>query len=234
MSQDPLSTPSGSGLAVRTGINDAIARLASKASGTTRPTDIAVYETWLETDNPGGGVASLWLWDGTSDIPLGLIDTAAHTFTPLGPTQSTSDDSSKMATTAHVKDMLATVASAFVDVDNTGYALASAYSNPFEITEGIQLFDHEFTAPNGNTVFIEVDAASCVGQNTSQILGVFIDGATNAVSVCIAQFSNVATHGGPNRVVYSYTSDGDPHDIEIRAAGGGNMGRVTMKISSFV
>jgi len=80
MTQGPLNTPTGSGLAVRTGINDAIMRLATKAAGVSRPADIATYEEWLETDNPGGGIATLWLWDGTSDIFLGLVNTSSHLF----------------------------------------------------------------------------------------------------------------------------------------------------------
>lgn len=80
MSQGDLVTPSGSGLAVRTGINAAIDRLATKGAGTARPSDIATYETWLETDNPGAGIGSLWLWDGTSDILIGLVNTSTHAF----------------------------------------------------------------------------------------------------------------------------------------------------------
>ncbi len=92
MSQDLLITPAGSGLSVRTAINAAIARLATKASGTSRPADIATYETWLETDNPGGGVASLWLWDGTTDVLLGLLNTTTHAFTNAGSIASSSLD----------------------------------------------------------------------------------------------------------------------------------------------
>jgi hypothetical protein len=81
MSQGALSVASGSGIAVRTGFNDAIARLASRASGTSRPSDIVAGEEWIETDNPGAGIQSLWRWDGTTDILQALINTTTHAIT---------------------------------------------------------------------------------------------------------------------------------------------------------
>lgn len=92
MSQDPLSTATGSGLAVRTGINAAIARLASGASGVSRPADIATFELWIETDNPGGGIASVWRYDGTTDVLIGLLNTTTHAFTSAGAIASSSLD----------------------------------------------------------------------------------------------------------------------------------------------
>lgn len=79
MSQDPLLVPSGSGLAVRVGFNAAIARLATKASGVGRPADIQVFEDWIETDNPGAGIVSWWLYDGSEDILIGTVDVVFHT-----------------------------------------------------------------------------------------------------------------------------------------------------------
>lgn len=121
----------------------------------------------------------------------------------------------------------------YADTDLTGYALASAYSNPFQITEGIQLFSHSYTAPEDVVVTVEVDVASCQGQNVTQAFGIFKDGATNAVAVSIAQFTNVATHAGSQRVVYTYTSDGAAHTISVRVAGGGNIGTATVMIREF-
>jgi len=77
----PLSA-SGSGSAVRAKIDAALQRLQTKGSGTGRPSDIAAYEDWIDTDTPGGGIVTWYLWDGTSDISLGTIDTSGHTFTP--------------------------------------------------------------------------------------------------------------------------------------------------------
>lgn len=82
MSQGSLTVADGSGLAVLAAINAALARLATKASGTSRPSDIATGEFWIETDNPGTGVWSLWLYDGASDILVGTIDSSTHKFTP--------------------------------------------------------------------------------------------------------------------------------------------------------
>lgn len=78
MSQGPLTIADGSGLAVLAAINDALARLATMASGTSRPADIAAGECWRETDNPGGGIHSIWLYDGASDVLLFTLNTSTH------------------------------------------------------------------------------------------------------------------------------------------------------------
>lgn len=79
MSQGAIPmTAGGGGAAVRGYINAALARLQTKGSGTSRPSDIAAGEDWIETDNPGGGVWAWWLYDGTSDILLGIIDSTTH------------------------------------------------------------------------------------------------------------------------------------------------------------
>lgn len=78
MSQGAISIANGSGVSVRGAINAALARLQTKASGTGRPADITTYETWIETDNPGGGIVSIWQWDGTTDVLLGVFNTTTH------------------------------------------------------------------------------------------------------------------------------------------------------------
>jgi len=78
MSQGALTIADGDGAAVLAAINAAFARLATKASGTSRPSDIAPGEFWIETDNPGGGVWSLWFYDGASDILFGTINSSTH------------------------------------------------------------------------------------------------------------------------------------------------------------
>lgn len=89
MSQAALVTPAGTGIAVRGNLNNAIARLASRASGTSRPVDIATYEEWVETDNPGGGIVSVWRWDGASDVLVALLNASTHVEVPAGAIAST-------------------------------------------------------------------------------------------------------------------------------------------------
>jgi len=93
MSQAALITATGSGLAVRTALNAAIARLATGASGVSRPADIATGELWIETDNPGTGVWSVWRWDGAADVLIGLLNSTTHAFTSAGSIASASLDS---------------------------------------------------------------------------------------------------------------------------------------------
>lgn len=107
MSQGLLLTPNGPGLAVRTGLNAAINRLATRGSGTARPIDIAVGEEWLETDNPGAGVWSLWQWDGSADLLKGFFDTVNHIFTAYAPTLAANSNTTLTASTAWVQRALA-------------------------------------------------------------------------------------------------------------------------------
>lgn len=83
MSQGATSITNGSGSSVRAAINAALARLATVAAGTGRPADIATYEYWIETDNPGSGIVSIWQWDGTNDVLVGMFDTTAHAWTSI-------------------------------------------------------------------------------------------------------------------------------------------------------
>ena len=79
----PLSA-AGSGAAVRSKINAALQRLQTKGSGTARPSDIAAYEDWVDTDTPGAGVVTWYVWDGTADIPLATYNTSTHAVDWLG------------------------------------------------------------------------------------------------------------------------------------------------------
>lgn len=102
MSQGALTVSDGSGLSVLAAINALAQRLATMASGTSRPADIAAGELWRETDNPGTGIHSIWLYDGASDVLVAFLDTATHAISLVSTTQSAGDNSTKVATTAWV------------------------------------------------------------------------------------------------------------------------------------
>jgi hypothetical protein len=122
----------------------------------------------------------------------------------------------------------------YAEMNFTGYTLSSSFSTPMQITEGIALFAKSYTAENGRTVLIAVDIMNCEGQNTSQAISIYIDGAASAVMWNVFRFTNIATHGGSARVVYSYVSDGSAKTINVRAAGGGNIGVAVLTIMDFL
>ena len=129
MSQAALTIANGSGAAVRSAINAALLRLATKASGTGRPADIQTGEYWVETDNPGTGVWSLWLYDGASDIIDSLIDSATHALTRVSTTQTPGNNSTRVATTAYADAAAAAAAagaaaSGFINVLRNGTFLS--------------------------------------------------------------------------------------------------------------
>lgn len=100
--QGALSVANGPGGTVRANFNAAIARLATRASGTGRPSDIATGEEWIETDNPGTGVWSQWQYDGSNDILVRLINSTAHTIQP-GSVTTTKGDLIKRGTSADAR-----------------------------------------------------------------------------------------------------------------------------------
>ncbi len=108
--------------------------------------------------------------------------------------------------------------------------LATSYSTPMTITEGIQLFSTTFTGEAGATVLIEVDVADCAGSAVSNVLSIFYAGGTNAVASSKMQFTNVAYHMGCNRVTYGYVADGTAKAIEARIAGNCTIGNSTIMI----
>lgn len=102
MSQGALSVANGPGGTVRSNFNAAIARLATRASGTGRPSDIATGENWIETDNPGAGIWSEWKYDGSNDILVRLINSTSHTIAPASVT-TTKGDLIKRGTSADAR-----------------------------------------------------------------------------------------------------------------------------------
>ncbi len=81
MSQGDLTVPDGDGASVLADMNAAHARLASKASGTATPGDLADYEEFVDTDTPGGGIVSHHIKDGAGTlIKLGQADNTNHTY----------------------------------------------------------------------------------------------------------------------------------------------------------
>lgn len=111
MSQAAKTIADGSGAAVLAAVNAVISRIASMASGTSRPADIEAGEFWRETDNPGGGIHSIWQYDGASDVLWATLNTSTHALIFYSTTQSANDNSAKVATTAYA-DAQATAAAA--------------------------------------------------------------------------------------------------------------------------
>jgi hypothetical protein len=113
----------------------------------------------------------------------------------------------------------------------SGATLSSSFSSPMTISEGTELFSTSYTASaSGRTVIIEADVASVSGQNSSASIGIFIDGATNAVAQAVMTFANTATHAGPGRCVYFYTASAGATEIAVRMAGSVTIGAQTLVI----
>lgn len=85
MSQATNVIASGTGAAVRTAINAALAAILSQHSGTSRPSYITAFQFWFDTSTPGSGVGTLKMYDGASDVAIGTLDATGHVWTPALP-----------------------------------------------------------------------------------------------------------------------------------------------------
>lgn len=187
MSQGAIPlTSGGGGAAVRGYINNALARLQTRASGTARPSDIAAGEVWFETDNPGSGVWSLWRYDGSSDVLLGTLDTTNHVWTPvLGtPASGTLTNCSGLPGTGVVA-----AASSWTPIDASGAGLTfSSVSGTYQQIGNLVFASFRLTFPstaNGSGVTIgglPVTSANSVLAAGPHILGV-IGGAGGSIRV---------------------------------------------------
>lgn len=82
MSQATNVIAAGSGLAVRTAINSALAAINSGHSGTAAPSYIAGGMLYWRTDVPGSGTWTLYAYDGSSSVAVGTLNTSTHVWTP--------------------------------------------------------------------------------------------------------------------------------------------------------
>ncbi len=67
----------------RADVNDALQALASTSKGNTRPPTVYAGQLWIDDNTPSSSLWTLYLYDGTHDVPVGLVDTTAGLFTPL-------------------------------------------------------------------------------------------------------------------------------------------------------
>ena len=82
MSQSTLSLPNSSGAIYRAAVNGALAAFNTLQSGSSRPSSATGGTLWLNSSVPSTTVWTLYVFDGTDDIPLGTVDTVANLFYP--------------------------------------------------------------------------------------------------------------------------------------------------------
>lgn len=80
MSQDNMTVANGDGATVRAKINTGLQALASTSKGTSRPSTAYAGQLWLDDNSPSSTVWSLYLFDGTDDILVGLFDSTDNRF----------------------------------------------------------------------------------------------------------------------------------------------------------
>jgi len=202
-----------------------------RITGTTTITGLGTIASGVRRKVVFGGILTL-----THNATSLILPTGANITTAAGDcAEFESEGSGNWRCTDYMRVSGRSVAApkGYVATNATGYTLASSYSAPMTITEGIQLFSTSYTATSGNTILIAVDVVKYAGQGVSQALSIFVDGATNAVATSTVQITNLAYMQIVNRVVYSLVSTGAANTIEIRVAGAGTMGTAVLSISEF-
>jgi hypothetical protein len=82
MSQHDMNISNANGATVRADINLALQALASSSKGSSRPSTAYAGQVWLNDSFPSSTIWTLYLYDGSNDIEIGLFDTVTNFFTP--------------------------------------------------------------------------------------------------------------------------------------------------------
>jgi hypothetical protein len=82
MPQHDLDVGPGSGIAVRTDLNAALAALGSTMKGPNAPPAPVAGMVWVEDDNPSSTRWTVRMYDGADWIVMGTLDATANTFEP--------------------------------------------------------------------------------------------------------------------------------------------------------
>ncbi len=82
MSQHDMVIANQTFPAFRADANDALQALASTSKGSSRPATVYAGQLWIDDNSPSSTLWTLYAYDGTSDTPVGLIDSTNHVFTP--------------------------------------------------------------------------------------------------------------------------------------------------------
>lgn len=84
MSQNDMIIANANGATCRADINSALQALASTSKGNGRPSTPYSGQLWLDDNTPSSTVWTLFMYDGTDDIPMGYWDTTNNVFIPAG------------------------------------------------------------------------------------------------------------------------------------------------------
>lgn len=82
MSQNDMIIANANGATARADINSALQALASTSKGNGRPSTPYAGQLWLDDNTPSSTVWTLFMYDGTDDIPMGYWDTTNNVFIP--------------------------------------------------------------------------------------------------------------------------------------------------------
>jgi len=145
MSQHDHDIANASGAAVRSDLNLVLSAIVTQNSGANEPATTFPYMLWADTSATKlrirNGANNAWFEIGDLDaITLGLAKLAspALTGTPTAPTPTTADNSTKVATTAHVQ----AAAQAKVDAHTTIHTVLDGVST------------------GGRSIYVDTDAPS--------------------------------------------------------------------------
>ncbi len=145
MSQHDLDIANASGAAVRSDINLLIAAIITQNSGATEPVVKQPHMWWADTTTTTlkmrNSANDDWVVLGDYTVPnfgMALLASPTFTGTPTAPTPTTADNSTKVATTAHVQ----AAAQAKVDAHTTIHTVLDGVST------------------GGRSIYVDTDAPS--------------------------------------------------------------------------
>jgi hypothetical protein len=182
MPQHDLDVANGSGAALRSDLNGALAALGSTMKGPNAPPAPVAGMMWVEDDNPSSTRWTVRMFDGADWIALGILDATANTFEPYA--------------TATLGAQ-----AAWVDVASAGTTdIGAAAGQAVRIT-GTTTITSLGTAPNGVTRKLRFAASLTLTHNASSLI---LPGGASIVTAADDRAEAVSLGGG-NWIVTQYT-----------------------------
>ena len=273
MSQHDMILDNASGAAFRADANNLAQALASMSKGNTRPPTIYAGQPWLDDNTPSTSVWSWYVWTGSADIKVGELNTTTNNFMPFvngsalssvyaplasppftgtpslptgttGVTQAAADNSTKLATTAHVKAAIAAAASPG-ELVNYAAAAVAGYTSASGITpiplddtvptssEGYEWGSISYTPVSaGNRLLVRATLFAGEPSNNSDglVQALFKDADASALAAnCSNVLYGVVVAGV--LVTEHEMAAGTTSAVTFRARASGNLGATTLDVN---
>lgn len=166
MSQHDMVVDNASGATFRADVNAAFQALVSTSKGPSAPATPYAGQLWVDDNTPSSSVWTLFQYDGSDWISLGLVDTTNNRFR------------------ATYEPYLQAIEATPYATYSSSSSLWAAGDNALQNTEGAEILSASITPSNAsNRLLIEVVAHIAPSASTVVVAGIFQDAIASALAM---------------------------------------------------